>query len=156
MKATRLVIHCTATKNGKTLPMALLRKWHVDENGWKNIGYHAVFQPCGQYYDYKDGLRALNEQGAGVRGENKNTIHYALVGTDKFTTQQFERMRYHIECLEQQYDIPSWEIYGHYEFDSAKKQGKTCPNIRMRDLLVWYLTGEYKPIMKNVLMCSQP
>jgi len=151
MKADRVTIHCSVTPNGKYISLDDFRKWHVEENGWSNIGYHAIFQPDGTVHDYRNGLRALNVQGAGVAGANKNTIHYCLVGTDRFSIKQFVSMRYYLESLHQLYNIGPWRIRCHYEFDSARKQGKTCPNMLVGELVAWYSGNCHQAIAPYVL-----
>ena len=138
MKPTEVILHCSATKNGRYVSLKKFRQWHITENGWNNIGYHAIFQPDGQVHDYRDGLRALNVQGAHCRGRNRSSIGLCLVGTDRFTNAQFVSLRYYLESLDQTYDIGPSKLRCHYEFDSARKQGKTCPNMLVGELVAWY------------------
>ncbi len=48
------------------------------------------------------------------------------------------------------YGISPVMVFGHYEFDSAKKQGKTCPNMKIEDIHAW-LKGDDTAIEKYVL-----
>lgn len=132
-KPTRITIHCSVTKNGETCDVATIRRWHL-EKGWKDIGYHMVIQPDGEVQKG----RPLNEQGAHVEGYNSNNIGICLIGTDLFTSKQFKALRYQLDSLHMNFDIEPWEVACHYEYDSAQKQGKTCPNINIRRLLIWY------------------
>ena len=41
-KIDEIIIHCAATPEGKNFTVAQIRDWHVNGNGWKDIGYHYV------------------------------------------------------------------------------------------------------------------
>lgn len=137
----RVTIHCSATKNGEYLDIKKIREWHL-ARGWSDIGYHLVINPSGQV----DRGRSLTTQGAGVSGANRNNVHICMVGSDKFTMAQFVSLRYHLEGLDQIYDIGPKDIYCHYEYASAIKQGKSCPNMRSSNIALWYATQSIEPI----------
>ena len=40
----RIMLHCSATVEGKDYSVDTIRKWHVDGRGWSDIGYHYVIQ----------------------------------------------------------------------------------------------------------------
>lgn len=145
VKAT---IHCSVTKNGEAVDVEEIRKWHK-KRGWSDIGYHYVIQPDGE----RQKGRPLNRTGAHVVGHNRNNFGICLIGTDMFTIAQFRAVRYTLEGLEMTYGLKPWNIYCHYEFDSARKTDppKTCPNIRAVDFTMWYRAQEYGAIEKYVL-----
>ena len=35
-----IVLHCSATKADQQITTAEIRRWHVVERGWADIGYH--------------------------------------------------------------------------------------------------------------------
>ena len=35
-----IIIHCTATRENVPISVEQVRRWHVIENGWSDIGYH--------------------------------------------------------------------------------------------------------------------
>ena len=37
---TKIIVHCTATPEGREVDVDEIRKWHVDERGWSDVGYH--------------------------------------------------------------------------------------------------------------------
>ena len=47
--------------------------------------------------------------------------------------------------------MKKYDLYCHYQFASAIKQGKTCPNIPINNLLYWYINGDEKAIQKYTL-----
>lgn len=145
-KPYRITIHCSDTKNGQPCEIDTIRRWHVNR-GFTDIGYHAVIQPDGTVQRG----RGLNELGAHVLGENEGNIGICLVGHDKYTSRQFDSLRSFIDALRLNMSIEIWNIFCHYEFFSAKKQGKTCPNIRASDIVCWYIVKTNEPIGKYLL-----
>jgi N-acetylmuramoyl-L-alanine amidase len=71
----RIVIHCTATREGQDINAATIRKWHKDK-GWQDIGYHYVYRLDGT----EEKGRADNVVGSGVAGFNTGSIHMVYVG----------------------------------------------------------------------------
>jgi N-acetylmuramoyl-L-alanine amidase len=135
MKPLRVVIHCSATPNGVEVPLANIRRQHMEENGWSNVGYHGIINPNG---DWEQG-RPFNEKGAHVKGANEGSIGICLIGTDRFTKAQFKTLDQKLDGILMAYQIPVWEIWCHHEFPSAKLQGKECPSMRAVNLIAWYL-----------------
>ena len=87
-----IVLHCSDTRpdwmraNSFNERYRELRRWHMQDRHWSDIGYHWVIDRDGQ------GLpgRAESTVGAGVMGHNNGVIHICLLGghgsaeTDKF------------------------------------------------------------------------
>ena len=134
-----LVIHCSDSDFGD---VDLIKKWHIDGNGWKDIGYNAVIlngkpKKSTEYYKEKDGMieigRGLNlndtiepfEVGAHVKGFNSRSLGICLIGKKFFSEKQFETL---LDLCRTFLKInPAIKIVGHYELDNKK----TCPNIDM-------------------------
>lgn len=74
-KLTRIILHCSATEEGKDYDASDIRVWHK-ARGWKDIGYHYVI--C------IDGViergRPVDETGAHTKGHNADTIGICYVG----------------------------------------------------------------------------
>lgn len=74
-KIDEIIVHCTATQEGKNYTAYDVRAWHK-LRGFSDIGYH--------YLVYLDGTveagRALQEQGAHCLGHNKTSIGVCYVG----------------------------------------------------------------------------
>lgn len=119
---TELVIHCSATHNGKDIDIEDIRQWHKDR-GWQDIGYHYVIK--------RDGTiqcgRLESEIGAHVKGHNSNSIGICLVGNDQFTKSQYNSLDRLYSDIFNRYAIPIEKVKGHYEYTNQK----TCPNIDM-------------------------
>lgn len=79
---SEIIVHCSATRpdwmaNAKTsAKVAEIRRWHVADRGWKDIGYHFLID--------RDGTvafgRPLGQIGAHVAGRNTGTIGVCLIG----------------------------------------------------------------------------
>ena len=79
-----IIIHCAATEEGRDFTVEDIRRWHVQGNGWKDIGYHFVI--------YRDGSihpgRPIDQVGAHTTGHNANSIGVCYIGgvaTDRKT-----------------------------------------------------------------------
>lgn len=146
-----VTIHCSDTPNGKSCDIEVIRKWHIEERGWKDIGYHIVIQPNGEVQHG----RSLVEIGAHVESYNLINgyvnIGICLIGTDKYTPKQFDSLDFTIHALQQSYDILESDIYVHNEFPTAVHQGKTCPGMRSGNLVAWYITKGVNHISKYLL-----
>lgn len=145
-KAEKVTIHCSVSKNGDKCDISVIKGWHL-ARGFKDVGYHLVIQPDGEVQNG----RPLNHIGAHVEGANTNNIGICLIGTDKFTEKQFKSLRNQLDALHMCYDIEPWNITCHYEYESAQKQGKTCPNMNIRRLLTWYITQDELAIKPYLL-----
>lgn len=147
MQPTRVVIHCTATPNGKEYTYDQCNADHI-ARGWKKIGYHGMIAPDGEFIRG----RGYNEQGAHVGGDdNKDTIGIALVGLDKFSEAQFRTLRETIDAIRMIYPIKPWGLLCHYEFKGAIAQGKTCPNLDKGRLFTWYFLEQDEAVSPYLL-----
>ena len=125
-----VVIHCSATPPSMDIGAKEIRKWHVEDNGWRDIGYHLVIRRNG----IAEGGRPLHVTPAAQRGYNKGSIAICLVGgvdqdnspEDNFTLEQFEMLRTELLWLRDEYDIVS--IVGHSDLAN-----KDCPCFNVTD-----------------------
>jgi hypothetical protein len=145
-KPEKITIHCSATKNGVMVRADEIRKWHKAK-GWTDIGYHLVIQPSGEC----ERGRGYNHVGAHVKGHNTGNIGICLIGYDRFDMRQLDALKSNVDSIMMTYDIEWGDIYCHYEFDTAKRVGKECPNIRATDLVLWLLTQDDRLIRKYTI-----
>lgn len=79
---TEIVIHCSATrptwfaKEGFQAKRAEIRRWHMQDRGWRDIGYHWLIDRDGSVLPG----RAETVIGAGVEGHNRGVLHLCLIG----------------------------------------------------------------------------
>ena len=115
-----------------------IRKWHVEENGWLDIGYNFVIRRDG-VLEYgrdldKDG-DYLEEIGAHVRGYNTHSLGICLIGgvdkdgspQDNFTTLQYQTLAKLLRELKADYKDAI--IQGHRDFKGVKTD---CPSFDVR------------------------
>lgn len=84
-------------------------------------------------------------------GANTGNVGIAIVGTNQFFPHQLYNLKQTVEQIQMTYDIPNWEIYTHYLFKSAIKQGKTCPNMTIQRLLAYFYQDDFKAIQPYIL-----
>ena len=70
MKIEKLIVHCSATREGQHITVDTIRDWHVNGRGWRDVGYH--------YIVYLDGSihkgRKDNVPGAHCRDYNRSSL----------------------------------------------------------------------------------
>lgn len=71
-----IIVHCSATKEGANFKAADIKRWHVQGNGWRDIGYHYVVDLDGTI----EMGRPIDQNGAHTSGHNINTIGICYVG----------------------------------------------------------------------------
>lgn len=71
-----IVIHCSATPPEQDIGAAEIREWHMNGNGWSDIGYHYVVRRSGVI----ETGRPLERAGAHASGHNEDSIGVCLVG----------------------------------------------------------------------------
>ena len=42
MKIDKLIVHCSATREGQHITIDTIKDWHVKGRGWRDVGYHYV------------------------------------------------------------------------------------------------------------------
>lgn len=126
-KIDTIVIHCSATPEGRAVSVSSIRQWHLDR-GWRDIGYHFVIGLNGEIWPG----RPISQRGAHVRGHNTGSIGICYVGgitndgkktpKDTRTPDQKTALVSLIRGL--QADYPIKKICGHRDFPGV---AKACP-----------------------------
>lgn len=94
-KITRIIVHCSASADFEPLPAADIRRFHVQERGWSDIGYHYVIQPSGE----TEAGRPLSEAGAHTYGHNADSIGICLIGGKGSKPDDFPQEHFTVEAL---------------------------------------------------------
>lgn len=141
----RITIHCSASPNGKYVSFEEIKSWHL-ARGFTDIGYHLVILTSGEVVKGRD----FNRIGAHVKGANTGNIGICMVGTDKFRQCQWDALGRWVRLICRDYGIPMHQVWGHYQFASAKKSGKTCPNVAIAKLLSWIFQDEKSAIVDHI------
>lgn len=123
----RVFIHCSASDQPAHDDVTVMRDWHVNGNGWSDVGYH--------YFIKKDGTlqegRPLSRNPAGQAGHNRGTIAICLHGLaeERFTKAQFDSLI--ALCKEIDRALGGMvSFHGHSEVSS-----KACPVFAYRKVL---------------------
>ena len=119
----KIIVHCSATKEGKAFNVADITRWHKDR-GFATIGYHYVVLLDGTIQQG----RAEMTMGAHCKGHNANSIGICYIGgldangksKDTRTPEQKESLLILLKELKKKY--PKATIHGHREFAN-----KDCP-----------------------------
>lgn len=129
-KINEIIIHCSATPEGRDYTVEDIRRWHVKGNGWIDIGYHWVIYRDGTIHPGRDEKHV----GAHCKNHNSHSIGVCYVGgcdkdgmtpKDTRTPAQKAALRNLVYSLLAKY--PDAEVYGHNEF--AKK---ACPSFNVK------------------------
>jgi N-acetylmuramoyl-L-alanine amidase len=127
-KINKIILHCSATVEGRDFDKYDIDKWHRAK-GWRGIGYHYVIKLDGTI----ERGRALDRTGAHTRGFNKGSIGICYIGglgedrkaKDTRTPEQVIAIRELVGELLTKFNEAT--VRGHYEFSS-----KSCPCFNVR------------------------
>lgn len=128
-----LIIHITASNPNATVED--LRRQHMQNNGWSDIGYHWVMTSDGVLHEG----RPEEIIGAGVLGNNATTIHISYVsrGNDYdndspygtyMTDAQKREFPKAVAGILKRRKLTISDLTGHNDYDS----GKACPCFKVR------------------------
>ena len=122
----KIIIHCSATREGQDIPIETIKKWHVEGRGWSDIGYHF-------YIDINGNIqmgRNIAKIGAHCKGQNRNSIGICYCGgveadgktpKDTRTDEQKNALLAVLRTLKAMY--PEAIIHSHSDYAN-----KACPS----------------------------
>lgn len=130
----KIILHCTATPEGKDYTVAQIRQWHL-ARGFFDVGYHYVI--------YRDGSvhrgRPESKVGAHTPGQNTHSIGISYIGgceatknakgdyPPKDTRTPAQRAALVRLVAEMRKKYPGATVHGHNEFDN-----KACPSFNVQ------------------------
>lgn len=138
-----LVIHCTATPEGRGVSSAEIRRWHTDPQpagrGWKQVGYTDMIHLDGSIERLVQNNEDANvdpwEITNGVAGYNSISRHIVYVGgtekgnvnkpKDTRTEAQKKALEEYVKDFHQRF--PNVKIVGHNELAA-----KACPSFNVQ------------------------
>ena len=130
MKVKEIILHCSATPEGKAFTAKDIDKMHR-QRGFRKIGYHYVIDLDGKV----EQGRGDNENGAHTIGHNSIALGICYIGgvakdgktpKDTRTDEQKVALYELVDKLMERYNLTLDNVHGHYEF--AKK---ACPSFKM-------------------------
>ena len=130
----KIILHCSATPEGKDYTVAQIRQWHL-ARGFSDVGYHYVI--------YRDGSvhrgRPENQVGAHTTGYNSYSIGICYIGgcaatknangdyPPKDTRTPAQRAALVRLVAEMRKKYPGATVHGHNEFAN-----KACPSFNVQ------------------------
>ena len=134
---TDIIVHCSATPEGKDYTVLDIRRWHKQQ-GWSDIGYHYVIYRNGHIEPGRD----VDIAGAHCEGYNVHSIGICYIGgvdrdgkTPKDTRTLAQKAALMSLLTDLRHTYPKARIVGHRDYDT---KGKACPSFDA--------TKEYKDI----------
>lgn len=79
LQPTRIIVHHSKTIDSGTVSWAAIRKFHVEQLGWLDTGYHAGVELVNGTYECFYG-RPVTMRGAHAAGANANSLGFCFVG----------------------------------------------------------------------------
>ena len=131
----KIIIHCSATREGEEFSVETIRSWHK-KRGWADVGYHYIVHLDGSISYGRD----VDIIGAHTKGHNTGSIGICYIGgvetdgktpKDTRTPEQKESLLELIKVLKKLNS--SAVVHGHCDFAA-----KACPSFDA--------TAEYKDI----------
>ena len=145
-KLKQLVLHCTATSEGRKVTSADIRAWHTNPTskggrGWKQVGYTDMIHLDGRVERLVENNEDMNvdpwEVTNGATGYNSVSRHVVYVGgvardgktpKDTRTPAQLKTMEEYVKDFHRRF--PSVRIIGHNELAA-----KACPSFDVQKWL---------------------
>jgi hypothetical protein len=124
MLAKKIIVHHSATLDGRTFSWSAIKRYHVGELGWLDIGYHAGVELVDDDYFALFG-RPWDMDGAHTQGQNSIALGFCFVGNFDSYEPDEEMLitgAKVVKLWRRLYDIPVSAIHKHSEY-----QNKTCP-----------------------------
>ena len=121
----KIIVHCADTPEGRDVKTSEIKRWHTEERGWSDIGYHWVVEIDGAIHAGR--YESIN--GAHCRGHNSDSIGSCYVGgadaegnpKDTRTEEQKDSLVTLIKDILDRHSEA--EVYGHRDFAE-----KACPS----------------------------
>ena len=145
-KLKRLVLHCTATAEGREVTSEEIRAWHTNPvcrggRGWKQVGYTDLIHLDGRIERLVDNNEDANvdpwEVTNGAAGYNSTSRHVVYAGgcgkdgktpKDTRTDAQLKAMEAYVKDFHERF--PQVRIVGHNELAA-----KACPSFDVQKWL---------------------
>lgn len=128
-KINKIIIHCTATPEGRITTVADVTSWHK-QRGFNTIGYHYLIGLNGEIWKGRD----ESVVGAHCEGHNEDSIGVCYVGGLTKDGKQAKDTRTPVQISsllklvkESKVKYPNATVHGHNEFAQ-----KACPSFNVQ------------------------
>jgi N-acetylmuramoyl-L-alanine amidase len=137
-----LVIHHSATKDGKVFDWNAIRNYHINVNKWKDIGYHFGIENINDSIEILIG-RLPMYIGAHIYGLNSISLGVCIIGNydeEILPDEKYQKLLGLLEYLIPLYNIKLDKIIGHRDvkvlydlgiisYEVYQQNIKTCPGL---------------------------
>ena len=120
-----IIVHCSDSDHLSHDNIESIHKWHVDERGWSDIGYHYLITKNGRVHK----CRPVHIKGAHCKERNNDSIGICLTGKYEFSSDQFVALQKLVDDLK--WTFGDIDVKGHRDFTNEK----TCPNFEVKEIL---------------------
>lgn len=137
MTPKRIIVHHSLTEDGDTVSWSAIRRYHMVEKGWIDIGYHAGCERVGKVYECLVG-RPWDEIGAHTTGQNINTLGFCFVGNFDNGQPPWEQLTVGAKVISawmRLFKIPVEAIYPHSHYAAKSCPGKRFPMDKLKAML---------------------
>ena len=131
LKTTRIIVHHSASIRSTTPDE--IRKWHVEDRGFEEVGYHYIVDGAGTMHRGRD----IHRIGAHCLGANDDSIGICVTGDNTKTDAahlwsgaQIDELRLLIATLQ--------DVFGPLTIHGHRDVGETateCPGLNVQDVL---------------------
>ena len=142
MIPTKIILHHSATKDSGSVSWNAIRRFHVEQNKWEDIGYHAgvelVTDAAGiSHYEMLLG-RTWDRTGAHTKGQNSQALGLCFVGDFDIKEPPKDQLLAGAKIVRMWmdlYNIPVHMIFGHRDFAQKSCPGRMFNIGNFKDLL---------------------
>jgi N-acetylmuramoyl-L-alanine amidase len=127
-KPNKVILHCAAspdTKGETYFGFDACKRYHVEDRGWQDIGYHIYIERDGSVYDG----RPLHMHGAHTKGQNKQSIGVCYEGSHLPTVAQIDSLCNVYRNLRSVFGFTYEDWFPHNAF-----KNKECPGFDIEDI----------------------
>lgn len=125
IKPQYIILHHSLTKDGHTVSWGAIRRYHMVDMGWRDIGYHYGIEDVDGHMEILMG-RLPGETGAHCPGMNQRSIGICCVGNFDAAPppdDQWQLCLNLTRALMALHEIPADRVLGHRE----AMERRTCP-----------------------------
>lgn len=135
-RVSKVFLHCSASDLDAHDDISVIKRWHVMERGFSDVGYH--------FFITRNGAiqfgRSLEVAPAAQQWHNTGTIAICVHGNSRFTESQMKSLKKLCREIHASYQ-GNVTFHGHCEVD----KGKTCPVFDYRVVLGLDADGRIQP-----------
>ena len=102
-----------------------IQKFHIDDNGWGDIGYHYLIDPQGRILEGRKS--AFQGAHAGSNQANRNNVGICLLGhfdQERPTPAALASLQGLIDSIRKRAGIPRTQVYSHQDFKETECPGR--------------------------------